>query len=92
MNFTFSFNFIRKPSSKVSNQSSQKSDEKKKLHIKISVTNEGKEFDYEAMDLQGCNLDPKVTLFGVFQVGWTSFDVGSDGAQVYDYYMRAHYM
>ena len=48
-------------------------------------------FDYDSIDPDCCNLDPKVTLFGVFQVGWTTVDVGSDGYQVYDYYTRAHY-
>ena len=56
------------------------------METKIAIGADGVE------DPNCCNVDPKVTLFGVFQVGWTTVDVGSDTYQVYDYYSRAHYM
>ena len=67
-----------------------KKEPKKKMETNIPLLDE-ENFDYDSIDPDCCNLDPKVTLFGVFQVGWTTVDVGSDGYQVYDYYTRAHY-
>ena len=75
---------ITQPSTKA------KKEPKKKMETNIPLLDE-KNFDYDSIDPDCCNLDPKVTLFGVFQVGWTTVDVGSDGYQVYDYYIRAHY-
>ena len=67
--------------------------EKKIVETKIAIGADGVEdFDIDFLDPNCCNVDPKVTLFGVFQVGWTTVDVGSDTYQVYDYYSRAHYM
>ena len=48
------------------------------------------DFNYDSMD-PGCNCDFKITLFGVFQVGWVSVDVGSDSFQAYAYYDQKHY-
>ena len=63
------------------------------VETKIAIGADGVEdFDIDFLDPNCCNVDPKVTLFGVFQVGWTTVDVGSDTYQVYDYYSRAHYM
>ena len=67
--------------------------EQKIVETKIAIGADGVEdFDIDSLDPNCCNVDPKVTLFGVFQVGWTTVDVGSDTYQVYDYYSRAHIM
>ena len=63
------------------------------VETKIAIgADDEKVVDIDFLDPTCCNVDPKVTLFGVFQVGWTTVDVGSDTYQVYDYYSRAHYM
>ena len=49
-----------------------------------------RDFNYDSVD-PGCNLDYKITLFGVFQVGWVSVDVGSDSYQAYVYYDQKHF-
>ena len=58
--------------------------------MKIVIIDDGK-FNYDSMGTDCCIFDPKVTLFGTFQVGWTTFDVGSDSIQVFDYYKQQHY-
>ena len=63
--------------------------QKADTYIKISLHDE--QLNFDSMATNCCNLDPKVTLFGTFQVGWTTVDVGSDSFQVYDYYIRKHY-
>ena len=47
------------------------------------------EFIYETVD-PGCHFNPKVSLFGVFQVGMTSADVGTDTYQTCDYFLEGH--
>ena len=39
----------------------------------------------------GFNLDKDLTRFGVFQIGITSVDVGTDGFQAYDHYKNENY-
>ena len=36
-------------------------------------------------------MDRELTTFGVFQIGMTSVDVGTDGVQAYDYYKNENY-
>ena len=38
-----------------------------------------------------CNFEPKLLLFGTFQVVWVKVDVGSDCYQAYVYYDQGHY-
>ena len=83
-----------KPASKKKNLETSKKPSKQEFEeTKIIIGAEGGEdFDIDSLDPNCCNVDVKVTLFGVFQVGWTTVDVGSDTYQVYDYYSRAHFM
>ena len=64
--------------------------EDKNPDMKIVIIDDGK-FNYDSMGPDCCTFDLKVTLFGTFQVGWTTFDVGSDSIQVFDYYKQGHY-
>ena len=48
------------------------------------------DFQYDLTD-PGCILDRELTTFGVFQIGMTSVDVGTDGVQAYDYYKNENY-
>ena len=60
------------------------------LAVKVLLLLFSSDFNYESND-PGCNLDYKITMFGICQVGLVSFDVGSDCYQAYVYHQQKHY-